>query len=88
MKYLRKFENIEHEFVTGDYVVLILESDYSREFNYNIGDLCVIILVDNNDDKFPYQIELVGDDNFPLWVHSYQIRRATQEDIDMNKYNL
>ena len=87
MKYLRKFENVWLDFNVGDYVVLIEESKYSRDLGFKLGDIFIISEVDDNDNLYTYKLNTL-DSIFSLWVEIYQIRKASEEEISANKYNL
>ena len=96
-----KYINIYESFDTGeniilsiklyDLVILINANRYTKKENFIVGNIYEIAGTDESDNLLPYCIGKIGDVghsyNF-AWVNANQIRKATQLEIDANKYNL
>jgi len=73
----------------NDIVVLIGKNTNFPRFV--VDKVYKIINIDHSDKNLPYEIEEIepiASHRWGLWVRSTQIRKATQLEIDINKYNL
>ena len=83
MKYIKQFENSQEEYKIGDYVILLKEIYPEMK----IGDVYKIIAINQKDNVyFKYLIEKPT--ILPALANYTQIRKATKEEIEAEKYNL
>jgi len=84
------------EYKVGDKVILLVADSTDRHHGFNVGDMCTIIKVlvnsyiwgldiDPPACDFPFTISNSTDETT---VRSYQIRKATDLEVDVNSYNL
>jgi hypothetical protein len=92
MKYIKTFEKKNRHFYKDqDYVKLIKLSKSAIEYNYKLGDICIINSQDEEEDyKLGYyELENVtGDSSHYLWVKYNEIEPVNDIDINIIKYNL
>ena len=87
------FPNIKLKYKVGDYVILLKNdtSNASLNMHFKVDDMYIISDIDEHIfdiNDLPYDISHIYETNISAWVNEYQIRKATEEEIDQNKYNL
>jgi len=91
MKYIKTYErsiNKNYLMNEDEMVVLIKSSLDTDTYGFKVGKIYHISLVDDRyDERYPYQIS-TSDGLNSVWVRENQIRKATDLDKDIIKYNL
>jgi len=90
MKHIKTFEKLKNEFKIGDQIVLIHADAEDIRSGFIEGRIYTIDLIDADTSRFntlPYYV-VNKHHGSVTWFSGSQIRRATSEDITVNKYNL
>ena len=83
MKHLRLYEELE-DIILGDYIVLLYPDSSDLAFGFKRGEMYKINFIFKSGES-PYQVKNNG---LTTSLSRYQFRKATAEDIAMNKYNI
>lgn len=91
MKHLKYFEKRVEFLSVGDIVMLI--KAIKAKPNYKVGDFFEIISTDRTDRALPYEIVPVRTPTedifkYAIWAKYDEVKKASDIEIDQNKYNL
>lgn len=83
MKRLKLFEDFDESLKVGDYIVLLHPDFSDLDMGFKKDEIYEIINIDKS--KVPYK--LANETKF-TWVTLDQVRKASSEEINANKYNI